>query len=138
MLIEQCAHGVEVMIVDGLESQGLILIFALGLVAREFVVGAAPFLGKGGPVDFCAFDPDGGGDGRGARVEGFEGPPFEVFGHGCTPVDDGAEDLSRVRLSVSGGRCGLASKSSAFGWGFWSLGFMSPCPAIFTSRVVTA
>lgn len=127
------------MIVHGFESQGLVIVFALGLVAGEFVVGGAPILSEGGPVDFCAFHSDGGGDGRGGRVEGFEGPPFEVFGNGGTPVDDGAEDLNRVRLNIRGGRSGLASKSSAFGWGFWPSALMSPCLiTIFTSTVVTA
>ena len=36
---------------------------------------------------------DAGGDGRGVGVEGFESAPLEVFGYGCAPVDDGAEDL---------------------------------------------
>ena len=27
-------------------------VFALGLIASEFVIGAAPFLGESGPVDF--------------------------------------------------------------------------------------
>ena len=80
------------------------MIFALGLVAREFVVRAAPFLNEDGPVDLCAFHSDCGSDGRGARVEAFERSPFEVFGNGCTPVDDGAEDLSRIRLSIRGGQ----------------------------------
>ena len=115
------------MIIHGFETGGLIIVFALGLVAGEFIVGGAPFLSEGGPVDFCAFHSDGGGDGRGARVEGFEAAPFEVFGHGCAPVDNSAEDLNRVRLNIRGGTSGLASKSSAFGRGFWLLALISPC-----------
>ena len=91
------------MIVDRLEGQRFIVLFALGLVAREFVVGAAPLLSEGGPVDFCTVDSDGGSDGRGAGVEGFEGPSFEIFGNGLAPVDDGAEDLSGIRLRRSKG-----------------------------------
>lgn len=51
-------------------------------------------------MDFCALSSDCGSDRRGARIEGFERPPFEVFGYSFTPVDDGAEDLSRVRLGI--------------------------------------
>ena len=42
------------MIIHCLEGQEFTSVFALGLVAREIVVGAAPFLGKGVPVDFGA------------------------------------------------------------------------------------
>lgn len=81
------------MIVHRLESQRLIIVSALGLVARELVVGATPFLSEGWPVDFCAFCSDCSSDGRGAGVKGLEALPFQVFGYGFTPVDDGAEYL---------------------------------------------
>lgn len=56
------------MIVHRLEGQGFINVFALGLVVREIVVGAAPFLSKGVPVDFGAFDADLNSDGGGRWV----------------------------------------------------------------------
>lgn len=126
------------MVVYGLESQGFIVVFALGLVARELVIGAAPFLSESGPVDFCAFDSDCGSDGRGAGVESFDRPPLEGFGYTFTPVDDGAEDLDRVRLRIRGGCSGLASKSSAFGRGFCPLLVMSLCFKSVSIRTDTA
>ena len=41
--------------------------------------------------------------------------PLEMFGDGCAPVDDGAEDLGWVRLWCWGKRSELASNSNAFG-----------------------
>ena len=108
-------------------------VFALGLVACEVVVGAAPFLSEGGPVDFGAFQSDCGSDGRGAGVEGFERPPFEVFGDRAAPVNDGAEDLRRVRTWIGGSKSGLASKSSAFGGAIWSSALISPYSVVFVS-----
>ena len=81
------------MVIHCFESQWFVIVFALDLVAREVVVGAAPFLSEGGPVNLCAFCSDCGGDGAGGGVEGFRRPALEVFSHGFTPVDDGAEDL---------------------------------------------
>lgn len=81
-------------IVHCFEIQWFVVEFALGLVVREFVVGAAPFLSEGGPVYLCAFYSDCGRDRAGGGLEGFERPTFEVFSHGLTPVDDGAEDLN--------------------------------------------
>ena len=119
------------MIVHRLEGQRFIVSFALGLVAREFVVGAAPLLSEGGPVDFCALDSDGGSDGRGAGVEGFEGPPFEIFGNGFAPVDDGAEDLRGIRLrSRRGSSVGLHRRAAL--WAGTS-GYWCSCPHVLSS-----
>ena len=74
------------------------------MVAGEGVVGAAPFLGEGGPVDFCAFGSECGSDGGGGGgVEGFKGTPLEIFDDGFAPIDDGAENLVRIRLRSGGG-----------------------------------
>ena len=52
MLIEQCAQGLQVVIVHRLGSQRFIIVLAPVLVPRESVVGIAPFLSEGVPVDF--------------------------------------------------------------------------------------
>lgn len=63
-------------IVNGFEIQLFIIGSALGLFVREFVVGAAPFLGESGPVNLCAFYSDCGRDGAGDGVEGLRIPTF--------------------------------------------------------------
>ena len=108
------------------------------MVAGEGVVGAAPFLGEGGPVDLCAFGSDCGSDGGGGRgggggVEGFKGMPLEIFDDGFAPIDDGAENLVRVQLrsgGEGGGGSGLTSKRSAFGRGLWLLVAMGDSSAV--------
>ena len=120
MLVKQCAQGLEVMIVHRLGSQRFVIVLAPVLVPRESVVGVAPFLSEDVPVDFEAFGPECGGDGRrAAGVESLMRSPLEMLGDGCAPVDDGAEDLGWVRLWCQGERSELASKSSAFGLCFW-------------------
>lgn len=95
------------MIVYCFESQWFVIVFAPGLVAREVVVGAAPFLSEGGPINLCTFYSDCGGDEAGRGVEGFRRPPLEVFSYGFTPVDDGAEDLNTFKTKVEGRKEGL-------------------------------
>lgn len=61
----------------------------------------------------------------------------EVLGYDFTPVDDDAEDLSRVRLRIRGERSGLASKRYEE-QRFWVLALTSPCASVFTLTVVMA
>ena len=61
-----------------------------------------------------------------------------MFGDGCTPVDDSAEDLGWVRLWCWGERSELASKSNAFGLCFWLVVLVSLCCAMVFQTSVTA
>ena len=52
MPVKQRAQGLQVMIIHRLGSQWFIIVLAPVLVPREFVVGVAPLLSEGVPVDF--------------------------------------------------------------------------------------
>ena len=52
MPVKQCVQGLEVMIIYRLESQRFMIVLAIVLIPREFVIGIAPFLSEGVPVDF--------------------------------------------------------------------------------------
>ena len=52
MPVKQRAQGLEVVIIYRLGSQRFIIVLAPVLVPREFVIGTAPFLSEGVPVDF--------------------------------------------------------------------------------------
>ena len=51
MPVKKCAQGLEVMIIYRLGSQRFIIVLAPVLVPCECVVGVAPFLSEGVPVD---------------------------------------------------------------------------------------
>ena len=52
MLVKQFPQRIQVMIIHRLGSQWFIIILELVFVPRESVVGVAPFLSEGVPVDF--------------------------------------------------------------------------------------
>lgn len=51
-------------------------------------------------------------------MNGFERPPFDVFGDGLTPVNNGAEDLSRIREGLEGAGLGLHRKAGLLAGAF--------------------